>query len=47
LSLRREWRDAPGQPFAFVIVCPRCKAEHHVAEVDYRLGHRSERRPRS
>jgi hypothetical protein len=36
-SPREDWDDAPGQPFPFVIVCPRCVQEPDIAEVDYRL----------
>jgi hypothetical protein len=35
---RHHWTDSPGQAFPFVIVCPRCGAEAHVRDVDYRLG---------
>ena len=34
---RQDWRDAPGQTFAFRIVCPRCGAELDVSEIDVRL----------
>jgi DNA-directed RNA polymerase subunit RPC12/RpoP len=37
-SRRIEWSTAPGEPFPFRIVCPRCGAVADVAEVDYRLG---------
>ncbi len=36
-SPRDGWQDAPDQPFPFVIVCPRCRQEADIAEVDYRL----------
>jgi hypothetical protein len=37
---RIQWETAPGEPFPFRIVCPRCGAVADVAEVDYRLGSR-------
>jgi hypothetical protein len=35
-SRREQWATAPGQPFPFVIVCPRCDHQADVAEVEYR-----------
>jgi hypothetical protein len=37
-SRRIDWSTAPGEPFPFRVVCPRCGAVADVAEVEYRLG---------
>jgi DNA-directed RNA polymerase subunit RPC12/RpoP len=37
-SRRDQWATAPGEPFPFRVVCPRCGQVADVAEVEYRLG---------
>jgi hypothetical protein len=37
-SRREQWATAPGEPFPFRILCPRCGRVSDVAEIEYRLG---------
>jgi hypothetical protein len=38
LGARETWTPAPGQSFAFRVICPGCGGDFDVAEIDHRLG---------